>query len=206
VVQFFEMDIPDSLGDEVLRQDRPAKGGRFPVLRPVLWMAAGGILTILVLAIVAATFLASGTAIREQATMKSLSTGIVGFHKEYGHFPVQPKDSGAAESEVVPLQGAMLAAILGRNPELNPRQFVFYDPPQAKDGKAGLAQTEDLSYKMLDSNGTAYFVVLDLDGDGLTNNPNPQAGALRQIRAKVLVYSAGPDHNPATWDDNAVSW
>lgn len=200
------MDIPDSLGDEVLRQDRPAKGGRLPMLRPVLWMAAGGILTILVLAIVAATFLASGTAIREQATMKSVSTGITGFHKEYGHYPIQQSDSGAPNAGGVPLQGAMLAALLGKNPELNPRHIVFYAPPQAKDGKAGLAQSEDLSYKMLDASGSAYFVALDLDGDGLTTNPNPQDGSLKQIAAKVLVYSAGPDHNPATWDDNVVSW
>lgn len=45
-----------------------------------------------------------------------------------------------------------------------------------------------------------------LDGDGTTPNPDPRDGQLKQIRARVLVYSAGPDQDPATWADNLVSW
>ncbi|WP_050028124.1 hypothetical protein [Verrucomicrobium sp. BvORR034] len=199
------MDLPDTFGDEAVKPDRPSKSGRLRIVRPVLWMAAGSVLTILVLAIVAATFLASGSAIREQAAMKSLATGIESYLKEYGHFPVS--DPGTlAETVSIPAEGETVAAILGAESLLNPRKIRFYDPPAARTGKAGLDQSNAATIRTVDSNGTTFFLVMDLDGDGTTPNPDPRDGQLKQIRARVLVYSAGPDLDPATWADNLVSW
>lgn len=199
------MDLPDTFGDEALKPDRPSKSGRLRIVRPVLWMAAGSVLTILVLAIVAATFLASGSAIREQAAMKSLTIALESYLKEYGHFPLSNPDS-LVESASIPAEGEMVTAIIGSESPLNPRKIRFYAPPQAKTGKAGLDQSNAATIRTVDSNGTTFFLVMDLDGDGLTPNPDRREGQRKQIRARVLVYSAGPDQDPSTWDDNLVSW
>lgn len=199
------MDLSDTFGDEALKPDRPPKSSRLRIVRPLLWMAAGSVLIILVLAIVAATFLASGSAIREQAAMKSLATGMENYFKEYGHFPIS--DPGAfTETVSVPAEGEMVVAILGAESPLNPRKIRFYAPPEAKTGKAGLDQSNAATMRTVDSNGTPFFLVMDLDGDGTTPSPDPRDGQLKQIRARVLVYSAGPDQDPATWADNLVSW
>lgn len=199
------MELPDTFGDEGLKPDRPSKSGRLRIVRPVLWMAAGSILTVLVLAIVAATFLASGSAIREQAAMKSLTTALESYFKEYGHFPL-PNPTTLVESASVPAEGEMVTAIIGSESPLNPRKIRFYAPPEAKTGRAGLDQSNAATIRTVDSNGTTFFLVMDLDGDGLTPNPDRRAGQQKQIRARVLVYSAGPDQDPSTWEDNLVSW
>ncbi|WP_038168770.1 hypothetical protein [Verrucomicrobium sp. BvORR106] len=199
------MDLPDTLADETLKPDRPSKISRLRIVRPVLWMAAGSVLTILVLAIVAATFLASGSAIQEQAAMKSLGHALESYFKEYGHFPISNPDT-LIEAVSIPAEGEMVTAIIGGDSPLNPRKIQFYAPPQAKTGKAGLDQSNAATIRTVDSNGTTFFLIMDLDGDGMTPNPDPRDQRQKLIRARVLVYSAGPDQNPTTWADNLVSW
>ncbi len=49
-----------------------------------------------------------------------------------------------------------------------------------------------------------YLYVCDDDGDGMVRNPNTESNNL--IRADVIAWSAGPDGDYTTWQDNVGSW
>lgn len=49
-----------------------------------------------------------------------------------------------------------------------------------------------------------YLYALDNDGDGMIPNPNTESNNL--IRADVIAWSAGPDGDYSTWNDNVGSW
>ena len=49
-----------------------------------------------------------------------------------------------------------------------------------------------------------YLYAIDHDGDGMISNPNTESNNL--IRADVIAWSAGPDGDYATWNDNVASW
>ncbi len=50
-----------------------------------------------------------------------------------------------------------------------------------------------------------FLYAIDDDGDGHVKNPNPEkSGEL--IRADVIAWSAGPDGDYRSWEDNIGSW
>lgn len=51
--------------------------------------------------------------------------------------------------------------------------------------------------------GRPFLIRLDGDGDGKVENPG--APGMPLLR-RVIIWSAGKDGNPATWDDNVWSW
>jgi len=63
----------------------------------------------------------------------------------------------------------------------------------------------------LDSFATPYFGVFDFNNDGYIPNPEtlstpPNSGAAPTLNQRVGIFSAGPDRDPATWEDNITSW
>lgn len=55
--------------------------------------------------------------------------------------------------------------------------------------------------------GSLYYVVCDFNNDGQIPNPEtlttpPNPGAVPTLKARIAVFSAGPDGDPATWEDN----
>lgn len=200
------MDPADISGDELIRPEKQTRfGTRFRVVHPLLWMAAGSVITLLLLSIVAATFLASGSALSEQAAMKSLLGSIEAYHKEYNHYPMG-SEILAGPSHALAAEGKLLEVLMGNDDELNPRKIKFYSAPTARNGKRGLVKNDDGTIRNVDFQGGTYLVVMDLDEDGYSINPDPRPGALKKVPSRVLVYSGGPDNDPATWDDNVTSW
>jgi hypothetical protein len=49
----------------------------------------------------------------------------------------------------------------------------------------------------------SYKIILDYDKDDHITDPE---GILGPVKADVLLYSAGPDGDFATWKDNVCSW
>lgn len=64
------------------------------------------------------------------------------------------------------------------------------------------AETDLLHPRILDPWGNVYRISVDVDGDGKLTNP--QGGP--PIPKRCLAWSAGPDGDFATWEDNVVSW
>lgn len=56
--------------------------------------------------------------------------------------------------------------------------------------------------------GSLWYVVCDFNNDGQVPNPElmtvpPKPGATqKELSTRIALFSAGPDGNPATWEDN----
>jgi prepilin-type N-terminal cleavage/methylation domain-containing protein len=82
----------------------------------------------------------------------------------------------------------------------NFKHIVFFEP-----GSKTLAPTDDPNAgAFVDPWGTPFRYQLDIDGDGQCAHPNPDVGG--DIPFRAIAWSAGPDHDHTTWDDNAMSW
>jgi len=77
----------------------------------------------------------------------------------------------------------------------------------AKDGHAGLSYGELQIPILSDYWDQPLYFILDTKGTGQIPNPDPRDNKEHPfIAAPILIFSAGPDHDPNTWDDNVVSW
>jgi hypothetical protein len=150
---------------------------------------------------------------RIQTEMRSVATAIGQYHTEYNRFPVAPNSGDTADMPAFPTDSssALLDALLGSSPELNPRQIKFVDLPTTKDGRFGLV-TGSGNTEWVDFWGTPYAVILDTNYDGKIANPDSEnadpkikAAALPELQAQILIYSCGPDKEAHTKDD-VVSW
>lgn len=84
--------------------------------------------------------------------------------------------------------------------EFNFKHIVFFEP-----GGKALAPAGDPNVgAFVDPWGTPFQYQLDIDGDGQCVHPNPDVGG--NIPFRAIAWSAGPDKDHTTWDDNAVSW
>ena len=85
-------------------------------------------------------------------------------------------------------------------PPSNLKRIVFFEP-----GAKALAPAGDPNAgAFVDSWGTPFQYQLDIDGDGQCVHPNPDVGG--NIPFRAIAWSAGPDRDHATWEDNVVSW
>jgi prepilin-type N-terminal cleavage/methylation domain-containing protein len=136
---------------------------------------------------------------------QTLVNSIAGYYAEYSKYPLPADYSG---SEVGPMRTdeQLTAALLAVDPMMNPKRIRFL--PDLKDasttGKNGLKTSGDTSV-IVDPWGEEFYVIMDADYNGEIENPNPGSGSAK-LYQKVLVFSAGPDKDPATWEDNVMSW
>ncbi len=56
--------------------------------------------------------------------------------------------------------------------------------------------------------GSLWYIICDFNNDGKVPNPElltvpPKSGATqKELFNRLIIFSAGPDGNPATWEDN----
>jgi hypothetical protein len=143
---------------------------------------------------------------RAKADMTAIIVGLKQYQTEYNHLPTEA--FGEAPEEVSqPTRGAILNALMAKDPKINPQNISFYDPPIAKDKKAGLYYDEHNSPVMVDIWGTSYYLILDVNGDGTVPNPDPRDNKKNPfLETTTIMFSAGPDRDPNTWNDNIASW
>lgn len=138
------------------------------------------------------------------------------FYTEYGKYPV----TGAADVMVGPggtaTNDALLNSLRGLDPVTNPRQIVFFSPPDAKDPAkpaGGIGRGDSQYY---DPWGTPYAIAIDANYDNeITPNPygdNHGAGP-SPLRQGVIGWSLGKDtklgrdgNNKFTRSDDVISW
>lgn len=202
----------DSLaGEKPSENQKPPSNKRVKKLTWKDWLINGGILVGLLVAISALIFLRSkipnGTVtLRTKVVMKDIQTAITSYRTEYNQFPVL---SGKEDVSVLS-EGAWLAALLGEDEKLNPRKIDFFDPRLAKNKKFGLYHENGQPF-LVDYWGNKYHVLMDLDDDNRIANPEfnsakPNKRVEKELAARSLIYSAGPDGDPNTWEDNVCSW
>ncbi len=135
----------------------------------------------------------------------SIKSCIKSYYAEYSRYPMKT-DGGATETTALRSDTTIIPALLGTDPELNPRTLRFL--PELKQVEKGganglIADGEDVS--VVDPWGEELYIMMDMDGDGKIENPDSGAGTTT-LYQDILVYSAGPDKDPQTWEDNIMSW
>lgn len=181
-----------------------------------LWVlvAVGGLLLLIAVLLRSEKLLGHPPEVWVQMVTKDLQVSLGHFQTEHSRLPVT-----ADEHQTFRSDGPFLFSLLGEVCDSNPRGIKFIDFDPAREGRWGLTNLSaekkpTLTTALLDHWGERYFIILESTGDGLIPNPEYQGGAnanlwykpLPTIRARALIYSAGPDRDPNTWDDNVRSW
>lgn len=148
--------------------------------------------------------LAKAHALQAKATMKGLEIAINGYKTEYLRLPLAPDPPPAQDGDACDTseeRGRMLLdQLLGEDETQNTRKIRFWEPPPSKPSNAGYTAAGGL----IDPWGrNGYRVLLDDNRDGHIADPENDLG---KISGAVLLYSAGPDGDFATWEDNVCSW
>lgn len=177
-------------------------------------------LTILIIlvGILAGLLLPAVSSMRRNADMStadcivaSLRNAISTYHIEYRKYPLSgPIDDITSDSD-----HSLMDILLGSDPQResgghNPLGIAFYSDMTAKPlgggrYRAGLTTFPDGTGELLDPWGNHYRTRFDTDENGQVADPestNPDS----YLPEAIAVWSAGPDGNFDTWNDNLKTW
>jgi hypothetical protein len=116
--------------------------------------------------------------------------------------------ANGAASETIPLRTdhSLTHLLLGVDTAINPKKINFLpDLKPVKRGSGPGMLIEGETPALVDPWGEEYYVLMDTDYSGTIENPNP-ASVQTKLCQGVLIWSAGPDKDPSTWQDNVTSW
>lgn len=144
---------------------------------------------------------------REQARTLAvqLVNSVKGYYTEYSKYPLPADFSGG---EVTPMRTdeILTGALMGTNLEMNPKRVKYLPDlkPVQEGGGFGLKQSGEI-LTVVDPWSEEYYVIVDADYSGDIDNPDTTSTNTKLFQG-VLVYSAGEDKDPSTWEDNISSW
>jgi hypothetical protein len=142
-----------------------------------------------------------------RAAMTGFVMGLKAYHTEYNRYPAEAISTTPSQTRgkimitLHPDQNAF------QPPEGNSRKINFYDPPPDRGKGVRLYYDEKKEPIFVDSWGTPFYFVVSPDDK--KEIPNPDRRDRQQnpkIEASIIMFSAGPDQNPDTWEDNIMSW
>ena len=142
---------------------------------------------------------------KAQAEMTTLVEALKNYESTYGVLPLKCLGATPADGKISGTDGThtayetLIRILQGENltvngKAMNKRQVAFLD------GK------DEGTFP--DPWGNDYYVLLDGDGDGKLDPPTadePTGLDGKPWRKSILIWSAGPDGDPATVEDNAYS-
>lgn len=146
-----------------------------------------------------------------QNTATALDQAINAFYSEYGTFPadIDRVDTSDADGR------DMLEALLGNDPDLNPRGLALLTAkegkPQGTDGGTdGLVYNDDTVRGLYDPWGNGFIVEMDTAFEGSVEFTPQNIQGAEQVTLngrRVAVYSAGvPEGETATLKTMVKSW
>ena len=189
---------------------------RFRSLFALAWKVALGILLSGLVAIALLLLLSSSLAApeidvaRAENSACQLKSSISSYVAEYRRFPLR-----SGEEDIDGDSGhALMDILLGSDPsrldsEANPRGIVFFAGRRALEEpknvfRRGISfDPADGTGQLWDPWGNLYRYRFDNDGDGRVENP---AQPDQRLPDTILVWSAGPDGDYETWEDNVITW
>lgn len=153
---------------------------------------------------------------RAETTIQGLRQAIDTYVTEYRKLPV--RDQSLAGAELLLLSNQELMNVLcGSDSEtgeggLNHRRTVFFSGRTARPlgvGRyhSGVRIDADGSAELFDPWGEHYRILLDTDADARIARPSwDDRTTSAAILEPVLIWSAGPDLEPQSMEDNVASW
>jgi prepilin-type N-terminal cleavage/methylation domain-containing protein len=144
---------------------------------------------------------------REQARTLAVQIGnsVKNYYTEYSKYPLPADFSGG---EVTPLRTdeILTGTLMGTDVSLNPKKIRYLPDlkPVEPGGGFGLKTSGEL-ITVVDPWSEEYYVMMDADYSGDIDNPDTTSTTTKLYQG-VLVYSAGEDKDPSTWEDNIPTW
>ena len=144
-----------------------------------------------------------------QNTTFNLKNAIAAYQTEYREYPLPD----SANDLTVESGHALMEVLFGSDAQKapggrNPRGIAFYTDRAAKpyrDGRfrKGITLDDSGACELWDPWGNHYRVRFDTNGDGKVENPEAPG---THVPEPIAVWSAGPDGDFETWDDNVKNW
>jgi hypothetical protein len=137
----------------------------------------------------------------EKSSCFSIVIGLKGYEMEYNKELLDLL--GRSLQADVLVDSEIVEALTATEKRWNPREVRLIDPPRAnKEGKRGISRDEEGKLRLRDWWGNPYFIRCDDDKDGKIAHPQRPG---KFIEARYIVYTAGRDLDPGTWEDNVTS-
>lgn len=184
------------------------------LIQYTLWRVAGFLALVLILPNLIGH---SGPMQRAEQTHASntaynLKNALSAYFTEYRKFPVPEGEPSNAQLQTDhALMDVLMGADLeGEQGKLNPRRIAFYSAKRTRpmgNGRYrnGVTLEEGDKGDLWDAWGNYYRILLDLDGNGQVVNIDSRL-EMEHLPETVLVWSAGPDGDFDTWEDNVTTW
>lgn len=180
----------------------------------VRWAVISAIILVLLIFLVPVADHGSFDAKRTSAenTAFNLKNAISTYYTEYRRYPVNVRVADAVVDSDHKLMDVLLGADKSaEHAGLNPRRIAFFT------GKAGKSMSSSIFHKgiTLDSDGGGelwdpwgnhYRIQMDADHNNKVDNPETPEMDNPGLPESILVWSAGPDGDFNTWEDNPKTW
>lgn len=177
----------------------------FPVLIAVIGILAGLLLP------AGPGVLRKAEKVHAENTAVNLKNAIATFHTEYGEYPLlDPNNDFTTDSG-----HDLMDILLGSDEQAekngrNPRRIVFISDKAARPVgggryRKGISIDAHGGGELWDPWGNFYRVRFDTNGNKGVENPDPSAPSAT-IPESIIVWSAGPDGNFDSWEDNVKTW
>lgn len=160
-----------------------------------------------------------------RAAVQGLVVALKSYQTEYNRLPT-PSGSGGGPPPETPIDtddsNSLVGILLGKNPDYNPREIPFYDPPIAKGEANGLIPGSGSGrFEVVDPWSTPakhqnYHIVMDFSGDHSIPNPvktesskfnsNYISGEPTDLSTDIAVYSDNDPKISSTTRKPITSW
>lgn len=134
-----------------------------------------------------------------------LVNSVKNYYTEYSKYPL-PGDASGGEVTPVRTDEILTGTLMGTDEAMNPKKIRFLPDlkPVEEGGGFGLKSSGDL-ISIVDPWSEEYYVIMDADYSQDIDNPDTTSTTTKLYQG-VLVFSAGEDKDPSTWEDNIKTW
>ena len=143
--------------------------------------------------------------VQSRIIITGMVLGIQMYQLQYNRPPVEATPG----KETVPprSRGALVDILMAKDAKANPLGVAFFDFPAAKNKRFGYYKDDQGQSVVVDAWGEPFYVLIAAKNQTTIPNPDPRDNKEHPVIDKaVIMFSAGPDHDPNTWEDNVLSW
>lgn len=190
-----------------MSEERSRWNVRKILFRALLWTPVGFLILLLVVPLFTGPISWNHANARDTNTAFNVKIAISTFFTEYRNFPLQFEPGDLT----IPTDQTLMTILCSPDHHIaertNPRRITFFTGREARFSdrkyRNGLQITDSDEILVWDSYGNHFMVRMDTDADNQIADPENQT---ENIQEAIVVWSAGPDGDFSTWQDNIKTW
>lgn len=139
-----------------------------------------------------------------QLIVTQVDRGLRQFSSEYSRWPL-PLTTGLPSGGLLRTDPLLTGILLGTGPG-NPKKIKFLPDLRTTTSpdQSGFKPQRGGGVSLVDTYGEELYIIVEAAGpDGIEDPDSRNSG--EGINQSVRVFSAGPDKDPTTWEDNLIS-